>query len=216
MSCQLQPANLVPLRVDVCTGDGHVRIVDTLMFDPKCWPIPLLPPLHESVEHNVRELAHSIISDAEVIGMGRTVRHFTNRVDLWSPRLQELVEGQLRSQLWDIVEGKRTRNKSNVTKISLRLTVNNVIISDDFDWDTSVPTCPIEFATTMAKELNLPDEAAVAITTSIVEQLNGVPISPGKASTATTAHLLDSRDNVANIAHAVALHRPPNLDRRIN
>ena len=227
------PADLVPLHVDACTDDGHVRIIDTLLFDPGCWPIPLLPPLHASVEHNVRELAHTIISDSEVYGMGRTVRHFTNRVDLWSPKLQELVEEQLRVQLWDIINtyGSRdqkpaakshtTNNNNNksgstITPICLRLAVNNVSISDDFDWDRSVPTCPIVFATTLAQELNAPSEAAVAIATSIVEQLHGIPVSPGKATTtATTAVLLESRDNVANIAHAVALHRPTNLDRNI-
>jgi hypothetical protein len=242
LASSAQPADLVPLHVDACTDDGHVRIIDTLLFDPSCWPIPLLPPLHASVEHNVRELAHTIISDSEVYGMGRTVRHFTNRVDLWSPKLQELVEEQLRVQLWDIINnhgnrcqppvpksyttntnndnnnssGSGSSSGSTITPISLRLAVNNVSISDDFDWDRSVPTCPIVFATTLAQELNAPSEAAVAIATSIVEQLHGIPVSPGKATTnVTTAVLLESRDNVANIAHAVALHRPPNLDRTI-
>ena len=237
-----QPAALIPIRVDACTEDGHVRIIDTLLFDPNCWPIPLQQPLHEAVEKNVQELAHTIISDSEVIGMGRTVRHFTNRVDLWSPQLQELVEHQLRVQLWEVVEryhrmdmdGRQRRQSppgiqstsSTTTRISLRLTVNNISISDDFDWDASVPNmCPIDFANTMACELNLPSEAAVAIATSIVEQLHGVPMSQEKnlvsstaadASSATTAVLLESRDHVANVAHAVACHRPAMLDRAIN
>jgi hypothetical protein len=175
-------------------------------------------PLHESVERNVQEMAHSIISDAEVSGMGRTVRHFTNRVELWSTKLQDLVEDQLRPQVWDIVEGTRATSTRNMVKISLRLTVNNIMITDDFDWDTSVPTCPIDFSHTMAKELNLPSEAAVAIATSIVEQLNGVTLSPtgNKPSTVTKACIVESRDNVANMAHIVALHRPAALDRKIN
>lgn len=220
----VQPADLVPVRVDVATGDGHVRIVDTLLLDPNCWPgmnsMDPTMPLHESVEENVQEMAHSIIADAEVAGMGRTVRHFTNRIDLWSPKLQELVEDQLRPQLWDMVEGKRkipkTISNTSIVKISLRLTVNNLSITDDFDWDTTVPSCPIEFANTMVKELNLPQEAAVAIATSIVEQLNGVPMaSIEKPSTATAACLVESRDNVAHVAHVVALHRPPTLDRKV-
>ena len=71
------PAALIPIRIDACTEDGHVRIIETLLFDPNCWPIPLLPLLHEAVERNIQELAHTIISDSEVLGMGRTVRHFT-------------------------------------------------------------------------------------------------------------------------------------------
>jgi hypothetical protein len=239
-----QPAALIPIRVDACTEDGHVRIIDTLLFDPHCWPIPLLPPLHEAVEQNVQELAHTLISDCEVLGMGRTVRHFTNRVDLWSPQLQELVEHQLRVQLWALVEshhrmdvdrvrprrqspsGSTSSTSPTVTRISLRLTVNNISISDDFDWDTSVPNvCPIDFAMTMARELNLPSEAAVVIATSIVEQLHGVPMSQeknlvssstGETASGATAVLLESRDHVANVAHAVATHRPAILDRKIN
>lgn len=208
--------NLVALRIDATSHDSNVRIIDTILLDPNCFPIPLLPPLHESVEQNAKEMANTIISDAEVIGMGRTVRHFTNRVDLWSPSLQEIVEEQLRKQMWNIVQGKRRVPKSTIVKISLRLTVNNIIIRDDFDWDTSLPTCPIQFAESMAKDLNLPSEATVAIATSIVEQLNGSVISAGTPSTASTAHLVESRaDAVANLAHAVALQRPPTLDRRV-
>jgi hypothetical protein len=217
----IQPADLVPLRVDVATEDGNVRIVDTLLLDPNCWPVSfdMAAPLHESVERNIQEMAHSIISDAEVSGMGRTVRHFTNRVELWSTKLQDLVEDQLRPQVWNIVEGRASSARSStVVKISLRLMVNNIMITDDFDWDTSVPTCPIDFSHTMAKELNLPSEAAVAIATSIVEQLNGVPFSPNgnTPSTATKACIVESRENVANMAHVVALHRPSTLDRKIN
>mmetsp|Transcript_31438 Transcript_31438/g.47938 ORF Transcript_31438/g.47938 Transcript_31438/m.47938 type:complete len:232 (-) Transcript_31438:37-732(-) len=211
-----QPAKLFPLRIDATASNGNVRIIDTLLFDSNCWPIPLSKPLNDSVEANVRHIANFIISDAEVIGMGRTVRHFTNRVDLWSLELQEKVEEQLRSQIWDILGGGREalEPKENIVKISLRLTVNNVLINDDFDWDTSVPMCPIEFANTMAKELNLPIEAPVVIATSIVEQLNGIKISSGQISTGTSAKIIDSRDQVANLAHVVALHRPAALDER--
>lgn len=211
-----QPANLFPLRIDATTSDGNVRIVDTLLFDSNCWPIPLSNPLDDSVEANIRHMATFIISDAEVIGMGRTVRHFTNRVDLWSPELQEKVEEQLRAQLWNIIEGKKEKQKESIVKISLRLTVGNVLINDDFEWDTSVPMCPIEFANNMAKELKLPIEAPAVIATSIVEQLYGIKISSGQVSKTTIAKIVDSRDHVANLAHAVAIHRPPILNKSIS
>jgi SNF5 / SMARCB1 / INI1 len=215
------PADLVPICIDVCTEDGHVRIIDTLILDSNCWPIPLVPPLHESIEENVKELASTIIADAEVVGMGRTVRHFTNRVDLWSWELQELVEEQLRLQLWDIFEKKNSRdpgpNAIIKKNISLRLNVNNIQITDDFEWDNTVPgMCPLVISQSIARDLNLPSEATIAITTAILEQLHGSPISHKPSeSTMTRASFLESRDHISNVAHAVALHRPKNLEKHI-
>jgi len=58
--------DLVPVRVDVMSHDKTIRIVDTLLFDPSCWPITLYEPLFVSVEENVTHIAHTILSDAEV------------------------------------------------------------------------------------------------------------------------------------------------------
>jgi hypothetical protein len=129
-----------------------------------------------------------------------------------------LVEEQIRAQLWRVLDkrGQERKKNSTVIKISLRLTIQNVLVNDDFEWDTGVPTCPIAVAKRLTEELNLPGEATVAIATSIVEQLNNVPISPGKASVATSAHLLDTKDLVNNLAHAVTLYRPSQLDGSIN
>jgi len=59
-------STLIPVRIDSVTDDKAIRIVDTLLFDPTCWPITLYQPLFKSVEQNVVEIAHNIISDAEV------------------------------------------------------------------------------------------------------------------------------------------------------
>ncbi|MGK3745586.1 MAG: hypothetical protein ACI90V_012447 [Bacillariaceae sp.] len=57
---------LIPVRVDFVTDDKSIRIVDTLLFDHTCFPITLYQPLYASVEENVTEIAHTIISDNEV------------------------------------------------------------------------------------------------------------------------------------------------------
>ena len=57
---------LIPVRVDFVTEDKSIRIVDTLLFDHTCFPISLYQPLYASVEENVTEIAHTIISDNEV------------------------------------------------------------------------------------------------------------------------------------------------------
>ena len=58
--------SLIPVRVDFVTEDKSIRIVDTLLFDHTCFPISLYQPLYASVEENVTEIAHTIISDNEV------------------------------------------------------------------------------------------------------------------------------------------------------
>jgi len=102
-------SQLVPIRIDAVSHDKSSRLIDTLLFDPHCWPIPLFvttpkvddpeQPNDDSkgskttrfeqsisswLEANVQYLTDQILNDAEVTGMGRTVRHFTNRVDLWN------------------------------------------------------------------------------------------------------------------------------------
>jgi hypothetical protein len=57
---------IVPIRVDVLSEDKTLRIVDTLLFDPTCWPVTLYQPLYASLEENNTLMAHTILSDAEV------------------------------------------------------------------------------------------------------------------------------------------------------
>ena len=197
--------NLVPLRVDATYGE--TRLVDTILFDRHCWPIPLYQPLQESVERNVQELAHSLVADMEVYGMGRTARHFTGRVDVWSPGLQQKVAQQLRSQLWSLVESLPERKTKDMVKIHLRLCTNGVNINDDFQWDPNVPDqCPIQFAQKLATDLRLPEEAVPAIATAIVEQLCGIQVE-GSAKP-TSAFNVDTREQVANVVHISSFHRP--------
>ena len=66
-------SNIVPIRVDVLSEDKTIRIVDTLLFDPTCWPVAWTSNSTASatltatvVEENVIQLAHTILSDAEV------------------------------------------------------------------------------------------------------------------------------------------------------
>jgi hypothetical protein len=205
----------VPVRIDVTSEDKNIRIVDTLLVDPTCWPIPLYAPLRQSVEANVREYAHTILSDMEVHGMGRTVRHFTGRVDLYSPVLQTKIEDQLRPQLWAIASADLPKPQDSPTKISIRLAVYGVMMQEDILWDCRVPVSPFDFAREMAKDWKLPDEAMVPIATSILEQLYGLPMDStadplalGPDTARRGAWLLDTKENVAVLGQLVAQHRP--------
>lgn len=211
------PSSLFPVRVDVSSDDKNARIVDTLLLDPTCWPTPLYVPLQESVERNIRDLAYSILSDAEVTGMGRTVRHFTGRVDLWSTELQTKIEDQLRPQIWAIVNGTAgdRHPKGTLVPISIQLIIHGVNIQEDIQWDPSVPVAPMEFAQRMAKDLNLPEEAVIAITICILEQLHGLSMdtspdesAPSQVERQRGAWMLDPKETVATTSQIVAHYRP--------
>lgn len=212
------PSTLIPVRVDVSSHDKSTRIVDTLLVDPSCWPIPLYAPLQESVERNIREYAYTILSDAEVAGMGRTVRHFTGRVDVWSTELQTQIEDQLRPQLWAIVNGaakpkQQPLEESNaLIPISIRLVIHGISIDENIQWDPSVPLSPLEFAQELARDLNLPDEAVIAITICLLEQLYGLDMdtSPDESLPQQNrgAWSLDPKDIAATTNQIVSQHRP--------
>jgi hypothetical protein len=215
--CRRVESTLIPIRVDVVSDDKMTRIVDTLLLDPTCWPIPLYDPLEESVEANISDLAHSILSDAEVQSMGRTVRHFTGRLDLWTARLQEKVEEQLRPQLWKIATGNAimSMHKTVPIPIHIRLMINRIVIHEDILWDPNGPLSVIDFAQEMAHEFNLPDEAVVAIVTTMSEQLYGLPIDktsdPAVVNSITRplrgAWMMDPKEHNATASQVIAQHR---------
>ena len=157
--------------------------------------------------------------------MGRTVRHFTGRVDLWNPSLQAKIEEQLRPQLWKIAtdsikdvtrtSSERTLSRSMI-KIKIRLSVHGQVIKEDILWDPSLPDySPIDFAETLGEELNLSDEAVVAVATTIVEQLHGIEVEDSGEKSPTNsdrleigATMLDQKEHVSTVGHIVAFHRP--------
>jgi SNF5 / SMARCB1 / INI1 len=243
--------NLVPLRINVVSDDRSLAIVDTMVLDRYCWPIPLYDPLEEALDRNADELAYTLLSDLEVHGMGRTVRHFTNRTDVWSVALQQKIKNQLLPQLrhvtkttkmkiprreepQEILEDKKRKlidissnadedspvsaqrkKKASLVPVRLRLCVNGVRIHDDFIWDLNVPQCPMEFAQSLGDDLNLSDEAVVAIMTSIVEQLDGSVVEDTKdldvntpKKQASAAWALEHRLHVANVTQLLTIHQP--------
>lgn len=254
---------LIPVRIDVSSNDKSARIIDTLLIDPTCWPIPLYftsnaNSLEEAVERNIQEYAHGIISDAEVQGMGRTVRHFTGRIELWTPSLQTMVEDQLRPQIWQIVHthfqshittSTPTTSPPSLIPISIRLLLNNyyyntsgsttgttpphtgtlgIMVEEDFIfWDPALAAniSPLEVAQDIAKDLMLPDEAALDIATLMLEQIrsfqnnnnptnDAVVLDDETPSTSTStskprgAWIMDPKEWLATTTHIVSNHRP--------
>jgi hypothetical protein len=316
--------SLVPIRIDVFAGDKSLRVVDTLLFDPTVWPIPfpqhaLIGSNHNNsnnnntmntydaartawIESNVQLLANEVLADQECLGMGRTARHFTGRVDLWSDAMQTLIADQIRPQLVQVALGtattarqrplvaikrkvsteadhnsessskkakidnmevdtpekeiikenaEETTNegqqqptkettapettastpakadkassklsaKSQLIPIRIRLLVHGVRIHDDFDWDPCLGMSPLKLAEAMGRDLNLSDEAVVALAIDMAEQIHGLHVLPDEEGTegdeggpqdrrnATAAWPLEQRVHITNVAHLVAQHR---------
>jgi hypothetical protein len=88
---------------------------------------------------------------------------------------------------------------NGLVPISIRLyTVHRIIIHEDIWWDpVSSPLTPIEFARELAHELNLPDgdEAVIAITTCMLEQLYGLPIDDTPDVSAKVTQQIFSHNN---------------------
>jgi hypothetical protein len=80
---------LFPVRVDAWSSDRTIRIVDTFLYDPSA-----PPGLHE----DPFRVAYRLLADAEVMGMGRSGRHYTNRVELYRPDLHHEITRQIRAQ----------------------------------------------------------------------------------------------------------------------
>lgn len=129
MSSPLPSSLLIPIRVDVTTAHPiPVRFIDTFLFDPTVWPIPLssfvvrssfcTPPsnhadsttttTHEWIRHNAIWLARTMLSDVECSVMTRTARSLTGRFDAtWysqNPALLVPVVTQIEAQLRTIVQ----------------------------------------------------------------------------------------------------------------
>ncbi|KAL3924271.1 MAG: hypothetical protein SGILL_001151 [Bacillariaceae sp.] len=102
------------------------------------------------------------------------------------------MQDMIRPQLWKIVQGQAsiksvetasTKDKSgsrssssSLIPISIRLIQNPIRIHEDILWDPNGPVSPMEFAQSLAKEFKLPEESAVSILTTMLEQLYGLPI----------------------------------------
>lgn len=117
---------LIPIRINVATDDKNLRIVETLLIDRTVWPVPLvtrdgLDALEKSLSDNAWYYARSVLADAEVAGMGRTVRHFTGRLELWSNSLLEKIHACILPQFLAAFRGEyKTRKRRAAGSISLK------------------------------------------------------------------------------------------------
>jgi hypothetical protein len=112
-------------------------------------------------------------------------------------------------------------NNTNETlvPISIRLMIDRLVIHEDILWDNYGRVSPFAFARDMAVEMNLPDEATVAIATTITEQLYGLSIDTTPDPTALAANnnntrksfrgawTMDPKEHASIASQVVAQHR---------
>lgn len=118
---------LYPIRVDVTSKDGKTRLIDSLLIDFSCLPIPLCPItnveknglLNQTIERNSKHLATTLIADMEVHSCSRA--HRTGRIALFQtyPELETKIEDQISSQLRIILEQEHHVNKKRKRKLDL-------------------------------------------------------------------------------------------------
>ena len=106
-------SSLYPIRVDVFSEDKSLRIVDTILLDRNVWPVPVKGK--EGLDANAWYMAQSCLQDAEVAGIGRTVRHFTGRLDLWSRSLLTKMHDMMLPQLQVAWRGTTGRIKGGTS-----------------------------------------------------------------------------------------------------
>ncbi len=118
---------LYPIRVDVISNDGKTRLIDSILMDPSCLPIPLCPItnveknglLDQTIERNSKHLATTLIADMEVHSCSRA--HRTGRIALFQtyPELETKIEDQISSQLRIILEQEHYFNKKRKRKLDV-------------------------------------------------------------------------------------------------
>jgi hypothetical protein len=101
--------------------------------------------------------------------------------------------------------------------ISIRLMIDRLVIHEDILWDKYGLVSPFEFARDMAKEMNLPDEATVAIAMTITEQLHGLSIDTTPDPTLANASnirkssrgawTMDPKEHASIASQVIAQHR---------
>ena len=104
---------LFPVRVDAWSSDRTIRVVDTFLYDPSA-----PPGLHE----DPFRVAYRLLADAEVMGMGRSGRHYTNRVELYRPDLHHEITRQIRAQMEFAKQQHRKQVESAEARQSALLT----------------------------------------------------------------------------------------------
>lgn len=134
---------LFPVRVDVTSKDGSVRLTDSMLIDPTCLPIPPCPKLNNNyltngttnttntlwndiVESNAKYLATNLLADMEVQPFQKITK--SSRVQIFAtyPELKEKVEEQIALQLRIILEKEESMMSTARNRKRKR-----VIIDDD-------------------------------------------------------------------------------------
>lgn len=170
--------------------------------------------IHSLVDANAAHLAESIIADAEVYGAVKSSKVNIGRLDLLSDKqLYQTVEDQIRQQLMIALGADKTtllsrgdsRNEQNATssevptstnnavRIKLRIRHEEIALEDEFDYDINTSGIegfdPFTIAKNIVSDLKLPSEFVSSITHSILEQMYGLQVEPGRGVPA--AFILD-------------------------
>lgn len=135
---------LYPIRIDATSQDKTVRLIESILLDPKCLPIPIPIPIptltgtqcfsgneryssysqslkDQTIDRNAKFLASSLVADMEVHGINKSSKSYLGRIKLLNCRkLIKTVEEQIKSQLLIIFEEDHISFTSKRRKIDVK------------------------------------------------------------------------------------------------
>lgn len=134
---------IYPIRVDVSSKDNGLRIMDTILLDPTCLPIPPSTTnknynsynlYSQTILQNASFFAKNLLADMEVDGINKTEK--IGRIRLVNNNdLIMMVENQIQKQLKSILEKESKRkimySTRNINHYSKAIKKRKLSASDD-------------------------------------------------------------------------------------
>jgi SNF5 / SMARCB1 / INI1. len=135
---------LYPIRVDVSTSDNALRIIDTILIDPTCLPVPppvgcILnsPPLpddsdqpcnleQETIRLNAAHLARALIADMEVEGMTQKSAKIGRLRLFQNESLLEQVQQNIEKQLVVMLDKEKVLRNQSFCSVKKRKRNDNI------------------------------------------------------------------------------------------
>ena len=102
---------LYPIRIDISTKDSALRIIDTILVDPTCLPVP--PPTTnynnndlqtQTIILNAKHFTQTLLADMEVEGMTNKSAKIGRLRLLENSLLKQLVQAQFQKQLKECLD----------------------------------------------------------------------------------------------------------------
>jgi len=132
---------LYPIRIDISTKDSALRIIDTILVDPTCLPVP--PPTTnyntndlqtQTIILNAEHFTQTLLADMEVEGMTNKSAKIGRLRLLENTLLKQLVQAQFQKQLKAVLDQElRLRKRYHAAILTKKMTKKRKLDSNPVD-----------------------------------------------------------------------------------